>query len=52
VKVDVHDRLARVKAHARQMNMPERPYLRRALAERRDAIVAAIRAAAARGAAK
>jgi phage gpG-like protein len=51
-KAQAHDRLAQVKAHARKMNMPKRSFLRAALAERREAIVAAIRAAAGRGAGK
>jgi phage gpG-like protein len=51
-KVQVHDRLAQVKEHTRQMLMPQRSYLRTALAERKEAIVAAIQAAAERGAAK
>jgi phage gpG-like protein len=46
----VRNELIKVKAHARRMLMPKRSYLRSSLAERRETIIAAIQAAAQRGA--
>jgi phage gpG-like protein len=48
-RIDTWTGVAQVKAHRRNMNLPERSFLRSALAERKQAIQDAIRGAIERG---